>query len=181
MIKQVFLTILLFSSLSVLAQEVEENINKYYSLNTFFVEGLGKAGNFSLNFERRYMLSREKAFSIQLGAGPGVNRLTVPLSFYYMKGKGSHYLIGGLGKSFVFRADINSGKFIYHKLSHSREASFWHAQIGYRYQEDIGGVFFQFMYSPIWNADDLPGKEVIGINQWLGISLGYSLKNANVR
>jgi hypothetical protein len=181
MIKFSFFLFLLFVSISVIGQDNPDKRNQYYALNTFFIEGLGKTGNVSLNFERRYILDEKKAISGQIGVGPDVGALKVPLTFNYIQSKGPHHLVMGLGQTMFFNAELNSGKFIYHKLTYSLEDSYWHVQIGYRYQPIAGGLFAQVLYTPLFGSPDAPGPEIIGVHQWVGISIGYSLKNVNVQ
>ena len=181
MIKYIFFTLLLLICITTSAQEVADTRNQYFALNTFYIEGLGKAGNVSLNYERRHILNEKQAISGQIGVGPDVSAMKVPITFVYTRRKKAHQLVAGFGKTVYFDAGINNSKYIYHKLSYSLEDSFWHIQLGYRYQPGTGGVFAQILYTPLFGSEDAPGPLVMGIHHWVGVSLGYSLKNTNVK
>lgn len=135
--------------------------------NTFFVELLGNAAVYSLNYER--------FFTPQLGIRVGGMFLRgeddtgdeasiglFPIMATYLLGQGNSHFETGLGIGIVTAsADIDevdedfSGSDVYGT-----------ATLGYRYQKPEGGVIFRVGFTPAYAAGNLI--------PWVGASVGYA-------
>ncbi|MDX2246743.1 MAG: hypothetical protein SF052_08215 [Bacteroidia bacterium] len=163
-----------------------QKYHEYYSRNTFFFEGLGRAVNFSLNYERRYIPAPKIKLGVQAGIAPDIQRINFPLSFSVFYGPGPHHLEAGGGLVLPFDSELTTHRYIYNRLRLSREEIYTHALLGYRYQPDMGGFFFRASYTPMWGVAYNPLMEPFyrlgkKLQHWVGVGVGYSLKNANVR
>ncbi|HEU4558620.1 MAG TPA: hypothetical protein VFS20_12255 [Longimicrobium sp.] len=134
--------------------------------NTFFVELLGNAAIYSLNYER--------FFTPQLGIRVGGSFLRgetedgteasvgfFPVMATYLLGEGNSHFETGLGIGIVTAsADIEevddfSGSDVYGT-----------ATLGYRYQKPTGGVLFRVGFTPVYADGNLI--------PWIGASVGYA-------
>ncbi|MEZ4825573.1 MAG: hypothetical protein R3C61_04655 [Bacteroidia bacterium] len=163
-----------------------QKYHEYYSRNTFFAEGLGRAVNFSFNYERRYIPGENIKLGLSVGIAPDIQRVNVPLGLSVQYGPGPHHLEVGGGLVFPFDSEVTTHRFIYNRLRLSRDQIYTHAFIGYRYQPDLGGFTFRIGYVPMWGVRLQPVMEPFyrlgkKLQHWAGVSVGYSLKNANVR
>jgi hypothetical protein len=143
------------------------------SNNALFVELLGSAGLYSINYERFI-----GDFSIRLGgsyfgasgtttanASASVSLFTMPLTFSYLGiHGGSHHLDLGLGPVLVVASGSNSS-------TSGAGAAFsgtgvgGTAIIGYRYAPLQGGFMFRAAFTPIFGTG--------GFQPWGGLAFGY--------
>lgn len=179
--------LLLFTLLSAgFVSGQSQKYHEYYSRNTFFFEGLGRAVNFSFNYERRYIPAPQIKLGIQAGIAPDIQQVKIPLSLSVLYGPEPHHLEVGGGMVLPFNSELTAHKYIYNRLRLAEDQIYTHAFVGYRYQPDLGGFFFRIGYTPMWGVLYNPlmdpfyrlGKK---IQHWAGVSVGYSLKNANVK
>jgi hypothetical protein len=135
--------------------------------NTFFVELLGNAAVYSLNYER--------FFTPQLGIRVGGMFLRgeddtgdeasiglFPIMATYLLGQGNSHFETGLGIGIVTASasidevdDDFSGSTVYGT-----------ATLGYRYQKPQGGVIFRAGFTPAYASGNLI--------PWVGASVGYA-------
>ena len=135
--------------------------------NTFFVELLGNAAIYSLNYERFFtpQLGLRVGGSFLRGQnteGDDVSVGFLPVMATYLLGEGNSHFETGLGIGIVTAsADIEevdeefSGSDVYGT-----------ATLGYRYQKPTGGVIFRAGFTPVFAGGNLI--------PWAGISVGYA-------
>ncbi|HEX8244785.1 MAG TPA: hypothetical protein VF541_14860 [Longimicrobium sp.] len=134
--------------------------------NTFFVELLGNAALYSLNYERFFTPQlgvRIGAMYIQADddAGDQVSVGLFPVMATYLLGQGnSHFEVGaglGFGTAGIESTDIGDDW---------DSAVYGTATFGYRYQKPAGGVIFRAGFTPI-----IASGTVV---PWVGASVGYA-------
>ena len=173
------LLILISSPAMLTAQNQERRLHDFHSRNAFFVEAAGKAINYSLNYERRYLINESQKVGVQVGVAPATGVLYFPLSVNAIWGSSAHQLETGLGLTLEAESKLVNGRYTYHGLDSVRTMATAH--IGYRYQPSLGGILFRVAYTPRF---EYPGRATEAGRQfvhWFGISLGWALKNHNIR
>ena len=164
------------------AQAQGPRYNRFFSRNSFFVEGMGAGGLYSFNYERRRVLSAHRELGVQLGVSPGEGELRVPLRLTGIFGGASHRLEAGFGVTVVLGSGVSSGPVIYHRLD--PESLYGSFHLGYRYQPRLGGLLIRAGYSPLINGplERYPfyPQGWGTLQHWLYLSLGIALKHAGV-
>lgn len=125
--------------------------------NSVYIEALGNAGIYSLNYDR--ILSQN--IGVRFGAGflPIIDVLTIPATINLFIGNGSSKLELGAGILILSQTrDNRHGLF--------RDNNFITALIGYRYQQPEGGFLFRIGFTPLFSQ-----KEFF---PWGGFSVGTS-------
>ena len=154
------------------AQEINQTPtgNPDLASHSVFVEGLGNAGLYSVNYDRRLTpsLSLRAGFSI-VGATDQrtrreVSLLIVPVTFNYLAGGPNHNLEMGVGPLFAagsvddVETDADAGI--------SSGLAGVTSTFGYRYQPADGGFVFRAGLIPFYSADEF--------QLWAGISVGMA-------
>lgn len=174
-----FLTLLLAICLLPILLLAQSNpLRDFHSRNSFFVEGGGKAVYYSLNYERRYLISESHKIGAQVGVAPAIGQILFPISVNSITGATAHQLETGLGLTLVSESKVVTGRYNYHGLGEMNTIGTAH--LGYRYQPPLGGLLIRVGYTPLFAITaDAPfdGPRFV---HWFGISLGISLKNHNI-
>lgn len=148
-------------------------VEKPIAPNVLYVEGLGNAGIYSLNYERLVIpeLAVRVGFSyISLSASGGgasakVSLLTIPIMANYLGiGNDTHHLELGLGLVLVNATGSSSSGA--GSVSGSGFGAYGTATVGYRFQPLSGGFLFRAGFTPLFGSG--------GFQAWGGVSLGVS-------
>jgi len=148
-----FLTSFFISTNNVYAQTDSVAANTEFSRNTLFLELLGNAGLYSINYEHRIFeqwglrvgFSRVN-FALDVETGPVT---LAPLMINHIRGKGNNHLEVGAGVL----------------LSSSQDTQGITATVGYRFQPQQGGFHFHVGFTPIISDEFLPfGGVGIGVS-----------------
>lgn len=141
------------------------NPNRNERINNFSIEGLGRAGLYSINYDRNITNDIAvglgfSSYSISLGSLSS-SAVIIPLyaNYYVTEGKNSRFYVTG-GADLIF----TSGDFEADGIVEGSGLGFV-AGAGYEYKADSGFLFRIAPYFLVGNAS----------GAWLGISLGYSL------
>jgi hypothetical protein len=135
--------------------------------NTFYVELLGNAAVYSLNYERFFTpkLGVRVGGMFLRGETDEGDEATVglfPVMATYLLGEGNSHFETGLGIGIVTAsADIEE---VDEEFSGS--AVYGTATLGYRYQKPTGGVIFRVGFTPAYADGNLI--------PWVGASVGYA-------
>lgn len=138
--------------------------------NTFYVEGLGSGGFYSINYERLVLALPNHAYGFRVGTayhGIGSVNLTLALvgEAMVLVGKGNHHGDFGMGIS-VLRSDYQEGY---------RPLRAWNTfaipRLSYRYQRPTGGLMLRAGFTP---AIQLGLSNQTNITPWAGGAIGYS-------
>jgi hypothetical protein len=164
--------------------------NAYWSRNAFFLELGGKAWAYSLNYERRVVLSPMVRLGIQAGLGINLiedppdfmhgGNLLLPFSLNWMIGKSENQFEAGFGTTVQGTSSFKFGQINYPTLGDKVKAiGFLH--LGYRYHPPLGGLVFRVGYTPMFRYLNFfpPGGK--HIQHWAGISIGIAPKNVNIQ
>ncbi len=184
----IFSCFLLLSSLAVAQSGTD--FNAFRSRNAFHLEAGGKAWGWSLNYERRYILSADLRFSWQLGVSKRIGNdwtpdpdrerdFLIPISLHLMYGGGKHQAEAALGTTLKTIHGFSSGNVRYPTL----EGGFWMmgvGQLGYRFQSPDYGPVFRVFYSPIYQYLNRHTVGEKSFYHWFGVSVGWALKHAYV-
>ena len=184
MIKRALLFwILVGSSLKVIAQQVEQPLQK----NTLFLELGGNGMFYSLNYDRILLDRSPWKLSGRMGGMyfPGLgeaNRhlIGLPLEISYLRGKNNHHLEIGFGFTPIY--DTYPG-INYQGEDYQRQdlAVMGVARIGYRYQKREGGLFFKTGFTPLLGTvynlrERAQGRAERFSYPLVGLAFGYTLK-----
>jgi hypothetical protein len=176
-LKAVFLLLLITSSFYLKAQNLEENTVKRDSTKedlvkprTVFLEVGGPGLALTLNYDTRFGNKRDK-FGYRVGAGyynTGANWVaSVPLQLNYLYGfgkeGGNSFAEFGAGTTFVRSHGTTNGSFFQFD---NITGFIGTATIGYRFQQDNGGINFRIAFVPILYDD--------GVIAEGGFSIGYT-------
>lgn len=158
----------LFAAGTVSAQEAApaaETVSQ--TRNTFYVELLGNAAIYSLNYERFFT----PKLGIRVGGmflrgetseGDEASVGFFPIMATYLLGEGNSHFETGLGIGIVTAsADIEE---VDEEFSGSD--AYATATLGYRYQKPTGGVIFRAGFTPVYAGGNLL--------PWAGVSVGYA-------
>ncbi|HVW98030.1 MAG TPA: hypothetical protein VHA56_18815 [Mucilaginibacter sp.] len=176
-LKAGFLLLLITSSFYLQAQNLEENPIKrdtvpeiFIKPRTVFLEVGGPGLALTVNYDTRFGEKRDK-FGYRVGAGyynTGANWVaSVPLQLNYLYGLGreggSSFAEIGAGTTFVRSVGSTNGNF----FEFDNITGFiGTATLGYRFQQDNGGINFRIAFVPIWYDE--------GIIAAGGFSIGYT-------
>ncbi len=175
-LKAIFLLILITSHYCVQAQNLEEDTVKRDSTikpavrpKTAFLEVGGAGLALTLNYDTRFMQTRDK-WGFRIGAGyynTGSNSvLSVPLQINYLYAiahSTSSFIEGAAGTTFLYSKGSPNGTF----FEFDNITGFCGtASIGYRYQQENGGINFRIVFDPIIYDEGLLYEG--------GISIGYT-------
>jgi hypothetical protein len=172
-LKAVFLLAFITSHFLSKAQNLEENTVKRDSTiiaatkpKTVFLEVGGPGLALTVNFDTRFG-DRRDGLGYRIGAGyynTGANWVaSAPLQLNYLYGKGSSFLEVGAGTTFVRSVGSNRGTF----FEFDNITGFiGTASLGYRYQQENGGINFRIAFVPIVYDE--------GIIAEGGFSIGYT-------
>ncbi|GAB4428929.1 MAG: hypothetical protein OHK0039_47520 [Bacteroidia bacterium] len=157
-----------------------QDYNAYYSRNSFFVEGLGRAGLYSVQAERRKVLATNRQVGVAVGGAPLPRMLVVPVSVLTLYGFGAHHIESGAGLALLFSSELSQGAAIYHRLGYQRAALTFHS--GYRFQPSTGGFMLRVGYAPFIGEPWVPQVQGSGRGYHHGwyIGLGFALRHAGV-
>ena len=173
LLKVVLLIMLVTSHFCLKAQNLEEDTVKRDSTivsarkpKTVFLEVGGPGLALTLNYDTRFGDRRDK-WGFRVGAGyynTGANWVaSVPLQVNYLYGKGNNFLEFGAGTTFVRSHGTSKGTlFEFDNIT----GFIGTATLGYRYQQDNGGINFRIAFVPILYDD--------GVIAEGGISIGYT-------
>ncbi|RMG58486.1 MAG: hypothetical protein D6722_23520 [Bacteroidetes bacterium] len=158
------------------------NYNAFFSRNSFFLEGLGAGGLYSLNYERRRIIAPNRAIGLQVGVSPGEGGLRLPLRFITLMGSGSHRLEAGVGVAIVMGSGVSQGPVNYHYLD--PESFYGLVHMGYRFQPRLGGLLIRAGYSPLIRGplERYPfyPRSNGTLQHWIYLGIGIALKHAGV-
>jgi hypothetical protein len=176
-LKVVFLLLLITSSFYLKAQNLEENPIKRDSTivelkkpKTVFLEVGGPGLALTINYDTRFGDKRDK-WGYRVGAGyynTGANWVaSVPLQLNYLYGfgktGGSSFAEFGAGTTFVRSQGSSKGKtFEFDNIT----GFIGTATVGYRFQQDNGGINFRIAFVPILYDDGFIAEG--------GLSIGYT-------
>ncbi|MCR8558191.1 hypothetical protein KXD93_11080 [Mucilaginibacter sp. BJC16-A38] len=176
-LKAVFLLLLITSSLYLKAQNLEENtvkrdttVESFIKPKTVFLELGGPGLALTFNYDTRFADARDK-WGYRVGAGyynTGANWVaSVPLQINYLYGLakqgGSSFAEFGAGTTFVRSHGTTNGvTFQFDNIT----GFIGTATIGYRYQQENGGINFRIAFVPILYDD--------GVIAEGGLSVGYT-------
>ena len=172
LLKAVFLFVLVTSHLFLKAQNLEENPIKRDSIITpekkpkaIFLEVGGPGLALTVNYDTRFGNSVDK-FGFRIGGGyynTGANWVaTVPFQINYLYGKNS-FLELGVGTTFVRSVGTTGGTvFQFDNIT----GFIGTGTIGYRYQQENGGINFRIAFVPVLYDEGLLAEG--------GISIGYT-------
>jgi len=140
-------------------------------INSIMLEVGGVGGYGSLNYERVFVRKNDWSFALRTGISTyhlydytnSFNPdILIPFSLNIFYGK-KHKVVLGIGQTLanIVYADTKD-------FEPARKINF-HSNftIGYRYQKNLKGLFFQCSYTPIIELDH-------SLRHWAGISFGYS-------
>ena len=173
LLKAIFLLLLITSHFCLKAQNLEEDTVKRDSTitsadkpRTVFLEVGGPGLALTLNYDTRFGNDRDK-WGYRIGAGyynTGANSVfTVPFQINYLYGTGSSFLELGAGTTFLHsQGSTNGSYFQFDNIT----GFIGTATIGYRYQQDNGGINFRIAFVPILYDE--------GVIPAGGISIGYT-------
>jgi hypothetical protein len=177
LLKAVFLFVFITSSFYLKAQNLEENpikrdstITEMVKPRTVFLEVGGAGLALTLNYDTRFGQGRDK-WGYRVGAGyynTGANWVaSVPLQVNYLYGLGaaggSSFAEFGAGTTFVRSHGSTNGSFFQFD---NITGFIGTATIGYRYQQDNGGINFRIAFVPVIYDEGLLAEG--------GISIGYT-------
>ena len=132
--------------------------------NVFYVEALGNAGGYSLNYEQSLGSSLWARAGLSYVSGAGDRLLTVPIGLSKLFGKERDFFELGLVLSPAYAED----DFIFNSENEGKEFGILISPtIGYRYQS-IEDVFFKIAFTPLFTTFETT------FFPWGGISVGYS-------
>jgi hypothetical protein len=176
-IKAVFLLVLITSHFYVKAQNLEEDTVKRDSTitqakrpRTAFLELGGPGLAITVNYDTRFGQTRDK-WGYRVGAGyynTGANWIaSIPLQINYLygfnKSGGSSFLELGAGTTFMKSHGSTNGT----TFEFDNDVGFFATgTIGYRYQQDNGGINFRVEF--------VPTVSVYGFIPIGGLSVGYT-------
>lgn len=167
--KYKFFTVILSIMISNVA--FSQNDSTQITHNLLYIEVAGAGGYGSINYERVIIIKKYLMFAIRFGMSTYhikdyTNKfnpdIMIPLFINGYYGK-NHKIELGIGQTFanIVHADFTEFK--------PKRVTNFHTvfSIGYRYQKNIGGIFFRCAYTPIIEFNDY-------FRNWVGISFGYS-------
>lgn len=176
-LKAVFLLLLITSSFYLKAQNLEENTAKrdstvetFIKPKTVFLEVGGPGLAVTLNYDTRFAQARDK-WGYRVGAGyynTGANWVaSVPLQINYLYGLGraggSSFAEFGAGTTFVRSQGSSKGvTFQFDNIT----GFIGTGSIGYRFQQDNGGINFRIAFVPVLYDDGFLAEG--------GFSIGYT-------
>jgi hypothetical protein len=176
-LKAVFLLLLITSSFYLKAQNLEENPTKRDSTiveltkpRTVFLEVGGPGLALTVNYDTRFGDKRDK-WGFRAGAGyynTGANWVaSVPLQINYLYGLGSEggssFLELGAGTTFVRSEGSSKGSYFQFD---NITGFIGTGTVGYRFQQDNGGINFRIAFVPILYDDGFIAEG--------GLSIGYT-------
>lgn len=176
-LKAVFLLLLITSSHYLKAQNLEENtvkrdtvVEEFIKPKSVFLEVGGPGLALTLNYDTRFADARDK-WGYRVGAGyynTGANWVaSVPLQINYLYGLGKQgggsFAEFGAGTTFVRSHGSSSGiTFQFDNIT----GFIGTGTIGYRFQQDNGGINFRIAFVPVLYDDGLIAEG--------GFSIGYT-------
>lgn len=172
-LKTILFVFLVAAGLSTKAQNLEEDTVKRDTVapvatrpRTVFLELGGPGLALTVNYDTRFGQTSDK-WGYRIGAGyynTGANWVaTVPLQLNYLYGKGSSFLEVGAGTTFVRSEGSTRGAtFEFDNIT----GFIGTATLGYRYQQENGGINFRIAFVPI-----LYDQGLIAAG---GLSVGYT-------
>ena len=153
----------------------------YPKINTLFVELLGNALLYSINYERLIKFKSKNKVAVRIGFHYSNNfnnndqRITsIPIEFYYLHpiSAKNHYLELGIGMEYAHDYFMD--------LNHVDQYFFATSRIGYRYQRRDGGFFLKVGFTPLYELyvinRDPANIEYPKIRPWAGLGIGYTFK-----
>lgn len=172
-LKAIFLIAFIASSFYAKAQNLEEDTVKRDSTisqsarpKTVFLEVGGAGIALTLNYDTRFGQKRDK-WGYRIGAGyynTGANSvLSVPFQINYLYGGTSSFLELGAGTTFIYSKGSSNGTYFQFDNITGFVGS---ATIGYRYQQENGGINFRIAFVPIIYDE--------GVLFEGGLSIGYT-------
>ncbi|CAN5508652.1 hypothetical protein BH09BAC6_BH09BAC6_08860 [soil metagenome] len=172
-LKTTLILLLITSHFCLKAQSLEENpivrdstIVETTRPRTAFLEVGGPGLALTLNYDTRFGNKRD-GLGYRVGAGyynTGDNSVfTIPLQINYLWGSGSNFAEFGAGTTFLKSKGNNKGTFFQFDNVTGFIAT---ATIGYRYQQDNGGINFRIAFTPILYDEGLVAGG--------GLSIGYT-------
>jgi hypothetical protein len=161
-LKSVFLLLLVTSYMSSKAQNLEEDTVKR---DSSVIKGK-KPLAFTVSYDTRFGNIRDR-WGYRIGVGyynTGANSvLTVPFQINYLYGKGNNFLELGAGTTFLNSKGSTKGVTYQFDDVTGFIGTF---TLGYRYQQDNGGINFRIAFVPILYDE--------GVILGGGVSVGYT-------
>ena len=172
-LKSFFLLLFATSYLCSKAQNLEEDTVKRDSTSitgkkprTVFLEIGGPGLAFTVNYDTRFGNTRNK-WGYRIGMGyynTGANSVfTIPFQINYLHGSGNNFLELGAGPTFINSKGSTKG--VTYQFD-DVTGFIGTATVGYRYQQDNGGINFRIAFVPIFYDE--------GVILGGGISFGYT-------
>jgi hypothetical protein len=138
---------------------------EFQKRKSLFFELAGSGGVGSFNFEKAFLKKKNTDFTWRVGLSlapidrnNGVG-IVFPVMINTMTGKSAHKLEVGIGQGITVST---KGQFF----------ALTTPAIGYRYQPETKNVFYRVTYIPL-----ISYLVDLQVQQWGGISIGYSFKN----
>ncbi|WP_428330251.1 hypothetical protein [Mucilaginibacter sp.] len=176
-LKAIFLLVLITSHFCSKAQNLEENpikrdstITEIKKPQSVFLEVGGAGLALTVNYDTRFKTTRDK-WGYRAGIGyynTGANSVfSIPLQVNYLYGigkpGGSSFAEFGAGTTFVYsKGSTNGTYFQFDNIT----GFIGTATIGYRYQQDNGGINFRIAFVPVIYDEGLLYEG--------GVSIGYT-------
>ncbi len=177
-LKAVFLLLFITSSFYLKAQNLEENPIKRDSTievvnrpKTVFLEAGGPGLALTINYDTRFLANTRDKWGFRVGAGyynTGANWVaSAPLQINYLYGLGreggSSFAEFGAGTTFVRSEGSTRGTYFQFD---NITGFIGTTTIGYRYQQDNGGINFRISFVPVFYDE--------GVIAEGGVSIGYT-------
>jgi len=154
----------------------------YPKINSFFLEILGHAIIYSINYERLIKFKTKNKIAARIGFHFTNNFnnndqkiISIPIEFSYLHpiSAKNHYLEVGIGMLYSHDYFVD--------LNHIDQYFFATSRIGYRYQRREGGFFLKAGLTPLFelfviNRDPI-NIEYPKVYPWVGLGIGYTLKS----
>jgi len=153
----------------------------YPKINTLFIEIMGNALLYSVNYERLIKFKSKNKIAARIGFhfsndfNKNIQKITsIPIEFSYLHPVSSknHYLEFGLGLLYLYDIFID--------LNHVDQYFFATSRIGYRYQRRDGGFFLKAGITPLFELfvinRDPANIDYPKLYPWAGLGIGYTFK-----
>jgi hypothetical protein len=144
----------------------DSSVAEFHKPRTVFLELGGPGLAITANYDTRFGSGRDK-WGFRIGTGyynTGANSVfTIPFQFNYLYGKTTSFLEVGVGTTFLYsRGSTNGTVFQFDNVT----GFIGTGTIGYRYQQEEGGINFRIAFVPILYDQ--------GLIYGGGISIGYT-------
>ncbi len=173
------------------SQEIgNEGTQSVFQKNTVYLEVLGNAPLYSINFDRILSKQNKRATAGRVGLmvypASDYFLLSFPLEMNILFGQGKGYFELGSGFTpfyhrWLSRSFTNANGNIVDFSSRDAWFGGVSLRVGYRRQKPEGGFFYRLGFTPMlfFSVDENVEVEENGILPWGGLSIGYTFKRKN--